>query len=88
MPVEPVSEAYREWEATISPRFQADALWRLSAYRYATYLSDLAWEDAVVLERRVITRALGTIARGAPLAMTSHALESSSFSASTVCCWP
>jgi four helix bundle protein len=54
-----MGEAYRQWEEMISPRFRADALWRMSAYRYATYLSDLAWEDAVLLERRVITRALG-----------------------------
>jgi four helix bundle protein len=54
-----MDEAYREWEEMISPRFRADALWRMSAYRYATYLADLAWKDAVLLERRVITRALG-----------------------------
>ena len=54
-----MGEAYRKWEEMISPRFRADALWRMSAYRYATYLSDLAWEDAVLLERRMITRALG-----------------------------
>jgi len=59
MPIGPMSEAYREWEEMISPRFRADALWRMSAYRFATYLSDLAWKDAVLLERRVITRALG-----------------------------
>lgn len=53
-----MGEAYREWEEMISPRFRADALWRMSAYRYATYLSDLAWEDAVRLERRTISRAL------------------------------
>jgi four helix bundle protein len=54
-----MDETYREWEESISPRFQADALWRMSAYRFATYLSDLAWDDAVLLERRAITRALG-----------------------------
>ncbi len=59
MPIEPMGEAYLRWEEIISPRFRADALWRMSAYRYTTYLSDLAWDDAVLLERRVITRALG-----------------------------
>jgi four helix bundle protein len=59
MSAELMGGAYREWEEKISARFRADALWRMTAYRYATYLSDLAWEDAVVLERRVITRALG-----------------------------
>jgi four helix bundle protein len=53
-----LGEAYREWEERIGPRFRADMLWRLTAYRYATYLSDLAWDDATHLERRVITRAL------------------------------
>jgi four helix bundle protein len=28
----------------------------MTAYRYASYLSDLAWQDAVRLESRVITR--------------------------------
>lgn len=59
MSAEPLGEEYRKWEETISPRFRADTLWRTTAYRYATYLSDLAWGDAVLLERRVITRALG-----------------------------
>ena len=53
-----MGDAYRAWEEMISPRFRGDALWRMSAYRYASYLSDLAWEDAVRLERRVISRAL------------------------------
>ena len=53
-----MGEAFREWEEVISPRFRGDALWRMSAYRYATYLSDLAWEDAVQLERRPIARDL------------------------------
>jgi four helix bundle protein len=59
MSAESLGESYRQWEELISPRFRADPLWRTSAYRYATYLSDLAWEDATRLERRVITRALG-----------------------------
>jgi four helix bundle protein len=58
MSAEPLGEEYRKWEETISPRFRADTLWRTTAYRYATYLSDLAWEDATLLERRVITRSL------------------------------
>jgi four helix bundle protein len=58
MATELLGEAYREWEERIGPRFRADMLWRLSAYRYATYLSDLAWDDATQLERRVITRSL------------------------------
>jgi hypothetical protein len=59
MPVDPLGESYRQWEEMIAPRFRADTLWRTSAYRYATYLSDLAWEDAVRLEPRLITRPLG-----------------------------
>lgn len=56
MSSEPLGDAYQRWEEEISPRFRADTLWRMSAYRYATYLSDLAWEDAVRLEPRAITR--------------------------------
>jgi four helix bundle protein len=58
MSAEPLGDEYRKWEEMISPRFRRDTLWRTTAYRYAMYLSDLAWEDATVLERRVITRAL------------------------------
>src|SRR5918992_5045345 len=54
--VEPLDDAYRQWEEALSPRFRGDTLWRMSAYRYAAYRSDLAWEDAVRLEPRVITR--------------------------------
>ena len=59
MLTELLGETYRQWEDEIGPRFRGDSLWRMTAYRYATYLSDLAWGDAVVLEKRVITRPLG-----------------------------
>lgn len=58
MSAEPPGDGYRKWEEMIAPRFRRDTLWRTTAYRYATFLSDLAWEDAIVLERRVITRGL------------------------------
>lgn len=41
------------------PAIRGDSLWRMTAYRYATYLGDIAWFDATVLEKRLITRALG-----------------------------
>jgi four helix bundle protein len=56
MSPEPLDEAYRRWEDEISPRFKADSLWRITAYRYAMYLSDLAWHDAARLEARFIMR--------------------------------
>lgn len=63
-----------EWEKTVPESFTADTLWKMKAYRYALYLSDLCWQDATELlkDKRTIAlsdqlyRAVGSV--GANLA--------------------
>jgi len=45
-----------EWEQSVPGALTRDVLWRVTAYRLATFLSDLAWRDATKLmkDRRTI----------------------------------
>ena len=40
---------YRDWEKTVSGTIRADSLWKMTAYRLATLLGDLAWHDSTKL---------------------------------------
>ncbi len=40
---------YRDWERTVSETVRADSLWKMTAYRLATLLGDLAWHDSTKL---------------------------------------
>lgn len=40
---------YAEWEKTISETIRADSLWKMTAYRLATLVGDLAWYDSTKL---------------------------------------
>jgi four helix bundle protein len=63
------SDELAEWEASIPESIRGDALWRMTLYRLALYLGDLAWEDVTALHsdgrtRRVadqLYRAVGSI---------------------------
>ena len=46
---------YSEWEERRARSRRLDPLWRMRAYRLASYLGDECWQDAVALERRKIT---------------------------------
>jgi four helix bundle protein len=46
---------YSTWEARISSARQKDPLWRMRAYRLATYLSTITWHDASKLARCRVT---------------------------------
>jgi len=50
---------YVEWEKTVPSNFKEDTLWKVTAYRYALFLSDLAWDDVTLLlkDRRTISTA-------------------------------
>lgn len=47
---------YNEWLKNVSDVFTSDALWKMSVYRYALFLGDLAWHDVTKLmnDRRTI----------------------------------
>jgi four helix bundle protein len=47
-----------EWEQTVPPAIRSDALWKVSAYRWALFLGDLCWEDVTSLIRDRRTSAL------------------------------
>jgi four helix bundle protein len=50
---------YVEWENTVPATFKEDTLWKVTAYRYALFLSDIAWGDVTLLlkDRRTISMA-------------------------------
>jgi four helix bundle protein len=60
---------FEEWEAGVPREIKGDSLWKMEAYRFGLFLSDLAWEDSAKLlrERRTISiadqlyRAVGNI---------------------------
>ncbi|MTI89239.1 MAG: four helix bundle protein [Balneolaceae bacterium] len=44
---------YKEWEKSVYPEIKNDIVWKLEVYRYALYLSDLAWSDSLqIIERK------------------------------------
>ena len=45
-----------EWEGTVPESIRGDALWRMTLYRLALYLGDLAWDDVTALHRDGRTR--------------------------------
>ena len=65
---------FAEWEKAVPETFTADTLWKMKAYQFALYLSDLSWQDVTELmkDKRTIAladqlyRAVGSV--GANLA--------------------
>ena len=47
---------YQEWLDTVQQDFKADVLWKMTVYRYALFLGDLAWHDVTKLikDRRTL----------------------------------
>jgi hypothetical protein len=42
---------YQEWERGVSEALKADALWKMTVYRYALFASDLGWHDVTKLQQ-------------------------------------
>jgi len=42
---------YAEWEAALPAEIKADSLWKMTAYRLALFLGDIAWEDVRALAK-------------------------------------
>jgi four helix bundle protein len=49
---------YDEWEKSVPDILRDDALWKMKVYRYALFLSDIAWLDMSKLMKDVRTRSL------------------------------
>lgn len=49
---------FSEWLETVPDYFKADALWKMSVYRYALFLADVSWLDVTKLGQERRTREL------------------------------
>lgn len=49
---------YDEWLKQVPAEMTGDSLWRLDVYRIALFCADIAWQDAVKLDQRPLTRHL------------------------------
>jgi four helix bundle protein len=49
---------YLEWQAGVSDEIKGDSLWRLEVYRLGLFASDVAWQDALILNKMPLTRSL------------------------------
>jgi four helix bundle protein len=47
---------YQDWLESVPQDFKADVLWKMTVYRYALFLGDLAWHDVTKLmkDRRTL----------------------------------
>jgi four helix bundle protein len=49
---------YDEWEKSVPSAFREDVLWKMKVYRYALFLSDIAWLDVSKLMKDARTKSL------------------------------
>ena len=47
---------YQEWLTTVPAEITQDPLWNLEVYRLGVFVTDIAWEDIVCLDKNKITR--------------------------------
>lgn len=47
---------YLEWQASVPDEIKGDSLWDLEVYRLALFVADIAWQDALVLNKTSLTR--------------------------------
>ncbi len=49
---------YVEWQAGVPDEIKSDLLWKLEVYRLGLFVADIAWQDALVLNKIPLTRGL------------------------------
>ena len=49
---------YVEWQAGVPDEIKSDSLWKLEVYRLGLFAADIAWQDALVLNKTLLTRGL------------------------------
>ena len=49
---------YVEWQAGVPDEIKGDSLWKLEVYRLGLFAADIAWQDAIVLNKTPLTRGL------------------------------
>jgi four helix bundle protein len=49
---------YDEWQVNVPEDITGDPLWKLEVYRLGLFISDIAWQDAVELNKSHLTRGI------------------------------
>ena len=49
---------YDDWQLSVPDAIKGDSLWRLEVYRLGLFVSDIAWEDALLLGKNPPTRSM------------------------------
>jgi four helix bundle protein len=49
---------YDEWQSGVPAEIKGDSLWKLEVYRLGLLIADLAWQDALILDKLPLTRGL------------------------------
>lgn len=49
---------YDEWQDSVPDEIKGDPLWKLEVYRLGLFISDIAWQDALELNRNHLTRSI------------------------------
>jgi len=49
---------YTDWQKTVPDDITKDTLWKLEVYRLGLFVSDIAWQDAIALNKTPLTRDL------------------------------
>ena len=49
---------FAEWEKNVPDLIRRDVLWKIKAYRFALFLSDISWSDVSVLVKDTRTKSL------------------------------
>jgi len=49
---------YTDWQKTVPDDITQDPLWKLEVYRLGLFVSDIAWQDAIALNKTPLTRDL------------------------------
>jgi len=49
---------YVEWQAGVPDEIKGDSLWKLEVYRLGLFAAEIAWQDALVLNKTPLTRTL------------------------------
>ena len=49
---------YPDWQKTVPDDITQDPLWKLEVYRLGLFVADIAWQDALTLNKNSLTRSL------------------------------
>lgn len=49
---------YDEWQVSVPDEIKGDSLWKLEVYRLGLFVADIAWQDALELNKNHLTRGI------------------------------